>query len=293
MAIEDFILYLRTEKRYSDHSVKAYRSDLLQFQQFASANYSLADIADASEKTIRSWIAELKQEELDNNSINRKQSALRAFFHFLLQNNRISQHPMARMKALRSKKRVAVFVPISQMQKVGSNQTTDDYTNFVKSFVVELFYQTGMRISELHGLKTTDIDLVAGLIKVHGKRNKQRLIPISAEFSGTVMDYQRARNNLGVVCDASFIVKHNGRQPSLKWIYNAVNQQLSESTTLSKTSPHVLRHTFATHLLNNGANILAVKELLGHASLAATQVYTHNTIDQLKKIHKQAHPKGE
>lgn len=200
---------------------------------------------------------------------------------------------MARMKALRSKKRVAVFVPISQMQKVGSNQTTDDYTNFVKSFVVELFYQTGMRISELHGLKTTDIDLVAGLIKVHGKRNKQRLIPISAEFSGTVMDYQRARNNLGVVCDASFIVKHNGRQPSLKWIYNAVNQQLSESTTLSKTSPHVLRHTFATHLLNNGANILAVKELLGHASLAATQVYTHNTIDQLKKIHKQAHPKGE
>ncbi len=291
MTIENFISYLRTEKRYSAHSLKAYRTDLLQFAVFLNEGFGLSDPKEANEKIIRQWVASLKQSGLDNSSINRKLSALRALYNFLLQGNQIQKHPMERMKSLRLKKRVAVFVSARQMENLTENEVGETYFDLLRNVIVEMFYQTGMRISELYGLRICDIDLAGMQIKIRGKGNKERYVPFHTHLLKHLQKYLEARDRVAA-SDNSFILLENGKKPNIKRLYTIVNHELRKVTTLSKTSPHVLRHTFATHMLNNGASLLAVKELLGHSSLAATQVYTHNTIEQLKQIYQQAHPKG-
>lgn len=291
MTLTNFIRYLRTEKRYSPHSLRAYESDLQQLSSFLNDSFSLENPAEASEKMLRQWISSLKQKGLDSSSINRKQSAARAFFNFLLSNGQIQKHPMERMKSLRQKKRVASFIPVGQMEALQLQQTEERYSDLLRNVVIEMFYQTGLRISELYGLTLSDIDLTGMQIKIRGKGNKERYIPFHTNLLSHLLKYFTARDQLESDSDC-FIILENGKQPNIKWIYTLVNKELKQVSTLSKTSPHVLRHTFATHMLNNGANLLAVKELLGHSSLAATQVYTHNTIEQLKQIYQQAHPKG-
>ncbi len=292
MTTADFILYLRTEKRYSTHSLRAYQSDLMQLAQFLTESFGIINPGEANEKMLRQWVGSLKSKGLDNRSINRKQSAARTFYNFLLSHQQIEKHPMERMKSLRKKKRVAGFVSAGQMEALQHQQTGDTYADLLRNVVIEIFYQTGMRISELHGLTPSDVDLSEMQIKIRGKGNKERYVPFHTDLLVHLRKYLAARNKLNS-SSTSFILLEKGKQPNIKWIYTVVNKELQKVSTLSTTSPHVLRHTFATHILNNGADLLAVKELLGHTSLAATQVYTHNTIEKLKQIYQQAHPKGD
>ena len=291
MTIEDFINYILSEKRYSRHTAKAYESDLMQFRTFLSQTSDLFDLKQVTEKTIRSWVVSLKEKQLDNSSINRKLSSIRAYYDFLIKNEVIVTHPVTFQKALKTKKRVATFVPQSDMINYGQEVVGEQYDSLVKRVIIESFYQSGMRLSELMELKLNAVDFSNSVIKVHGKRNKQRLIPFHNGFNQLLTHYLKQRAQMNPENDY-VIINQKGKRPSSSWIYKVVSSELKKVTTLTKTSPHVLRHTFATHLLNNGASLIAVKELLGHTSLAATQVYTHNTIDQLKKIHQQAHPKG-
>lgn len=291
MTIEDYIIYIRSEKRYSQHTIRAYRTDLMQFQSFVEQYYNQISLALVEEKMIRQWIAGLKQNHLDNSSINRKISTLKGFYNFLLRNGIIEKHPVSLQKALKTKKRIAVFVPQSDMYNMVAEPMLNDFNSQVKKIAIELLYQCGLRRSELLGLNIQDIDFAQNQIKVQGKRNKQRLIPFDQSLGKLIRQYLHERMEIQPKGDW-LIVNRIGKKASESYLYNLVSETLKEGTTLTKTSPHVLRHTFATHLLNNGASLLAVKELLGHSSLAATQIYTHGTIEELKKIHQQAHPKG-
>lgn len=246
---------------------------------------------EVKETMIRDWVRHLKQQQLDNSSINRKISSVRALFDFLVRNQSMDVNPTTPLNSLKNKKRVANFVPLSDMNKVADSPSIYDYDPLLKKVIIETFYQSGLRLSELMGLQVGDLDFSTKTIKVTGKRNKQRLIPLHPNLESLLMQFLIERDKTNPPTQA-LIVNKQGKSPSKTWVYKTVNEELKKITTLTKTSPHVLRHTFATHLLNNGASLIAVKELLGHSSLAATQIYTHNTIEQLKKIHKQAHPKG-
>ncbi len=291
MTTSDFLTYLQSEKRYSPHTVKAYRIDLLQFEHFLADTFELTDVNQVQETMLRDWVRQLKQKQLDNSSINRKISSVRAFYDFLVRNQSIKVHPATQLKSLKNKKRVANFVPLSDMNKVAESPAIHNFEPLLKKVIIETFYQSGMRLSELMGLQVGDLDFSTKTIKVTGKRNKQRLIPMHPNLESLFNQFLIERDKTNPPTQA-LIINKQGRSPSKTWVYKSVNEELKKITTLTKTSPHVLRHTFATHLLNNGASLIAVKELLGHTSLAATQVYTHNTIEQLKKIHEQAHPKG-
>ncbi len=292
MLIEEFTTYLRSEKRRSPHTVKAYYTDLMQFQQFLAVHFEVTDISQATEVLFRDWVVSLKSAGTDNNSINRKRSAANMFYNFLVRNDILAANPISNLKSLKTKKRIAVYVPEKDMEKIEIATKGSSHKELLKSIIIELFYQTGMRLSELSGLKVSDIDQSNAIIKVHGKRNKVRLVPFHKGMNELLNKYKSSRAQISSA-NESFLLQGNGKKPGLSTISRIVNHQLSEVTTISKTSPHVLRHTFATHILNNGGSISAVKELLGHASLAATQVYTHNSIEQLKKVYEQAHPKGE
>lgn len=291
MTIGDFITYLQSEKRYSPHTVKAYRIDLMQFELFLADTFEQYAVIEVKETMIRDWVRHLKQQQLDNSSINRKISSVRALFDFLVRNQSMDVNPTTPLNSLKNKKRVANFVPLSDMNKVADSPSIYDYDPLLKKVIIETFYQSGLRLSELMGLQVGDLDFSTKTIKVTGKRNKQRLIPLHPNLESLLKQFLIERDKTNPPTQA-LIVNKQGKSPSKTWVYKTVNEELKKITTLTKTSPHVLRHTFATHLLNNGASLIAVKELLGHSSLAATQIYTHNTIEQLKKIHKQAHPKG-
>ncbi len=291
MTIGDFITYLQSEKRYSPHTVKAYRIDLMQFELFLADTFEQYAVIEVKETMIRDWVRHLKQQQLDNSSINRKISSVRALFDFLVRNQSMDVNPTTPLNSLKNKKRVANFVPLSDMNKVADSPSIYGFDPLLKKVIIETFYQSGLRLSELMGLQVGDLDFSTKTIKVNGKRNKQRLIPLHPNLESLLKQFLIERDKTNQPTQA-LIVNKQGKSPSKTWVYKTVNEELKKITTLTKTSPHVLRHTFATHLLNNGASLIAVKELLGHSSLAATQIYTHNTIEQLKKIHKQAHPKG-
>lgn len=288
---EDFINYIRFEKRFSNHTIVAYQNDLLQFSDFLQSTYNTNEISDANHLLIRSWIVDLMNKKITPRSVNRKITTLKTFYKFLLRQKIVSENPMLKIQAPKTSKKLPVFVEKEKMDALLDNiEFGDDFSGKRNKLIIELFYSTGMRLTELINLKITDVDFYNNQLKVLGKRNKERIIPFSQELKLTIENYLAVKKQ---VSNNEFLLTLNsGKKLYEKFVYNIVKSYLSHVTTIDKKSPHVLRHTFATHMLNNGADLNAIKDLLGHANLSATQIYTHNTVEKLKNIHKQAHPRG-
>lgn len=287
---EGFISYIRYEKRYSPHTVAAYENDLNQFMDYLRRDYGISGPGEASHMVIRSWLVSLMEQGLSPRSINRKLTTLKSFYRYLVKMGQLEASPMVRVVSPKTSKRLPVFVERDKMDLLFQGGIVpDDFPSLRDRVIVELFYATGMRLSEMVGLKEQDINFSNNTIKVLGKRNKERLIPLGNQMKSLLQIYLYEKRSFGT--DA-LIVTDTGRPVYPRFVQRTVNRLLSEVTTLEKKSPHVLRHTFATHMLNNGAELNAIKELLGHANLAATQIYTHNTIEKLKQVYEQAHPKA-
>ncbi len=290
--IQSFLEHLLFEKRYSPHTIISYQNDLKQFFDFLSTDFREYTVETISAVYIRSWLASLKRENITSKSINRKISTLKSFFKYLMKGEIIAQTPILTVVSPKGKKRLPAFVEeINTDTLFNYVEFGDDWNGKTDKLILSLFYHTGMRLSELINLKEKQIDKSYSQLKVLGKGNKERIIPVSKELLQQIEDYIHQKPvRLPDVTEV--FVNKKGKPLYPKAVYNTVKKYLSAVTTLEKKSPHVLRHTFATHLMNNGADLNAVKELLGHSSLAATQVYTHNTIEKLKDIHKKAHPKS-
>lgn len=293
---ESFLKYLRYEKRVSAHTLQAYQNDLLQFAQFLQDTFPDQKPESAGHNEIRSWIISLNTEKkLEPASINRKIASLRTFYKYLRKQEIIGNDPMQKINALKAKKRLPDFVKEEEIMKLlDENIFEDTFEGWRDRLVIELFYATGIRLSELIHLKEPDIDIGNQTIKVLGKRNKERVIPFPKSIVYTIETYRKMRDReIEAAKDHGYLfVTRKGDPCYPVLIYRIVKSYLNRFVTAEKRSPHVLRHTYATHLLNKGAEINAVKDLLGHSSLAATQIYTHNTVAKLKKIYEQAHPKA-
>lgn len=290
MGVAEFLTHLEVNKRYSLHTVESYKNDLTQFQDFFAQNFASQKINEATGKHIKAWVVSLSSQKIAARSINRKLAALRSFFKFLQQRTVISTNPVDAVISLKTKKRVPNFVDERGMEQLQEVEFDDDFEGSRNRLIIELFYATGIRLSELISLKLQDVDCVQLQIKVMGKRRKERIVPL---YSGLIPVLQTYLNHRSLVLtpEKTLFVTTKGAKLYSKLVYRVVVSALSKVTTIDKRSPHVLRHTCATHLLNNGADLLAVKEILGHNSLAATQVYTHSTFETLKKVYKQAHPR--
>jgi len=287
-----FLAYIQYEKRYSPHTVTAYRTDLDQFFTFLSAQYQTSEISDVDHSMIRSWLVFLMEHGDSPRSVNRKLTSLKSFYRFLLKEGIVENNPMRRIISPKTSKRLPEFVETENMTALLKHMEEDEgFPGLRDRIIIEMFYNTGIRLSELLNLKETDVDFHSDTVKVLGKRNKERIIPFTNKFGSLLKDYIKEKEKIFGLVPELFLTD-SGRKMYPKLIYLIVKNHLVSFTTLEKKSPHILRHTFATHLLNNGAELNAVKELLGHANLAATQVYTHNTIEKLKKIYKQAHPRA-
>lgn len=288
-----FIQYIQSEKRYSAHTIAAYERDLEQFSFFLKKKYEIEDVLLVDSEIIRSYIIDLKDENLKNRSINRKISALRSFYNYCLREKKISVTPLQGVKSMKQPKELAKFVPEHDIKKMHFEQN-DDFVVRRDELVFEILYQTGIRQAELRSIQDADVDKNAKTIKVHGKRNKDRIIPIGEELVKMIDSYIVIRNShFPNRNNSSLIVDDQGRESTPRFIYTLIHEILKEITTVEQKSPHVLRHTFATHMLNRGADIRAIQKLLGHSSLNSTQIYTHNTIDKLKDVYKKAHPYGD
>ena len=285
----DFESYLVSEKRFSEHTVTAYKKDLDQFVDFALID-SMNSLKEVNHQLVRGWIVHLIENETSNRSVNRKLSTLRTFFKWLVKNNLVEADPMLKVKGPKSEKKLPSFAKQSEMNSdLAQNYFSDDFDGIRDLLMVETFYQTGIRLSELINLKDNDISSTS--IKVLGKRNKERIIPISKRLSELIESYRTNKREL-YPNEAYFFVSNKGNKLYPKFVYRKINSYLGSVTNLDIKSPHVLRHTFATHMLNNGAGLEVLKDILGHASLSATQVYTHNSFAQLNNIYSQAHPRG-
>lgn len=293
--IQSFIDYLKFEKRYSAHTIRSYRDDLVQFFSFLETQFGSAGLKEISQSFVRSWLASLKDDEVTARTINRKISTLKSFFKFQLKNGVIENTPMFNITAPKISKRLPVFIKekdLADLTKVLITNT-ENWDGLNTKMLITVFYSTGMRLSELINMKERQVDFSRRQLKILGKGNKERIIPATDDLLGMIRDYINEKRKVFEKSDDVFLVNAKGKKLYPKYAYNLIKNILSnEVKTLDKKSPHVLRHTFATHLMNNGANLDAVKELLGHASLASTQVYTHNTIEKLKKVYKKAHPKA-
>ena len=287
-----FLSYLQFEKRYSVHTITAYTNDLIQFFDFVESQYDKFELEQVSGTMVRTWLASLKEAELTGKSLNRKISSLKSFFKFQIQNGALTKSPMETVTSPKISKRLPAFVAENDIEQLLLNLSfAEGWKGFTEKMVIQLFYSTGMRLSELIQCKQNNVDLGKKQIKVLGKGNKERILPISAELALELKKYiqQKPDEAQGV---PNLFVTEKGKPLQPRAVYTFVKFYLSQVTTLQKKSPHVLRHSFATHLMNNGADLNAVKELLGHSSLAATQVYTHNTIEKLKEVFAKAHPKA-
>ena len=291
MLIDQFISYIEAEKRFSPLTVEAYQSDMDQFAHFLKDEYGIDDLAQVKTTMVKSYIVHLKEEGLVNRSINRKTSTLRTFYKYCLRENLIEKSPMTGIKALKLPKTLVKFVTETDINKVSFGDG-DDFPTCRDRLLFELLYQTGMRQAELRGLKDGDVDKMDMQLKIHGKRNKDRMVPLSREMIQLIVQYQAMRDATFTDKAERLLLNDRGGEMTPSFVYNKVHHMLEGVTTLKQKSPHVLRHTFATHLLDEGASLVAIQKLLGHQDLATTQIYAHNTIEQLKKIHKQAHPKG-
>jgi integrase/recombinase XerC len=292
MFLEQFLKYLKFQKRYSQHTITAYNNDITQFSTFLtslSQNYSTAN-----HQSVRDWVVNLMDDGLEAKSVNRKISSLRSFYKYLLKEDIIIKNPVAKVQTPKVAKKLPSFVSDDKLSLLLDNSVfTNEFESIRDKLILELLFGTGIRLNELLQLRLGDIQLAEKTLKVLGKRNKERIIPIHSTLINSLNNYITLRNEKQFINSSdSLIITNNGNAAYAKFIYRVVHQYLSLITTQDKKSPHVLRHTFATSLLNKGADINAIKDLLGHANLAATQIYTHNSIERLKSIYKQAHPKA-
>lgn len=292
--IQVFLDHLKFQKRYSQHTVVSYQTDLVDFFNFIEKEFEATFPVEIKSSFVRSWLAGLKEKGLESKSINRKISTLKSFFKYHLRQGLIQTSPMVTILSAKVKKRLPQFVAEKDINTLFNYvEFSDDWNGKTNKLLLHLLYNTGIRQAELINLKETNIDIRNSTIKVLGKGNKERILPVSNELGQLIQQYiDNKHNNFKVPNIEILLVNKKGKKLYPKYIYTTVKKYLSDVTTIDKKSPHVLRHTFATHLMNNGADINAVKELLGHSSLAATQIYTHNTIEKLKEVHSKAHPKA-
>ncbi len=287
-----FLAYLQFEKRYSMHTITAYSNDLLQFFDFVETQYDGMPYDQITGTMVRSWLASMKEEEMTGKTLNRKISSLKSFYKYQIQQGQLAKSPMETVISPKISKRLPSFVAENDMEQLLLNLSfAEGWKGYTEKMVIQLFYATGMRLSELIQCKETQLDASKKIIKVLGKGNKERILPLSPELALELKKYI-AEKPTEAQGNPYLFVTEKGKALQPKAVYTFVKFYLSQVTTLQKKSPHVLRHSFATHLMNNGADLNAVKELLGHSSLAATQVYTHNTIEKLKEVFSKAHPKA-
>ena len=293
--IQPFLDYLKFEKRYSLHTITSYQTDLIAFFDYMQLAYNGVPLDQLSHIYIRSWLAHLKDGGMTAKSINRKISTLRSFFKYGLKMGWLAQTPMTKINAPKNEKRLPRFVAKKEVDTLFNHvEFPGDWKGKTDRLIFLILYNTGLRLSELISLKESNVDFYNDNIKVLGKGNKERIIPMSIELKHEIRTYLAAKkeHHSATFSDDVLLVGEKGQRLAPRNVYRIVKKYLSLVTTIDKKSPHILRHSFATHLTNNGADLNAVKELLGHSSLAATQVYTHNTIEKLKNIYKQAHPKA-
>jgi len=293
-SIQSFLDYLKFQKRYSLHTIISYKNDLEDFFDFTESKYGNVSIAEISSTLIRTWLADLKQNKIASKSINRKISTLKSFFKYQLKKEIIGVSPMATIVSLKVSKRLPSFINENDIDTLFNHvDFPDTWEGKTTRLLLQIFYQTGMRLSELINLKETQIDKSNSNIKVLGKGNKERIIPVNKMMLDDILVYINEKKSKAENYAPNYLlINEKGKNLQPKYVYTIVKQYLSVVTTNERKSPHILRHSFATHLTNNGADINAVKELLGHSSLAATQIYTHNSIEKLKEIHKKSHPKS-
>ena len=290
--LNSFLDYLRFQKRYSKHTIIAYKKDLEDFFLFIADGYESMDVKLITSAIVRTWLARLKEENITSKSINRKISSLKSFFKFLLKEGVIDATPMSTITSPKINKRLPIYIEEKDVQTLFEYvEFPHNYTGQAERLIMQLFYNTGFRVSELINLKISQIDFSNNYIKVLGKGNKERIIPVHKDLLYKLKDFISKKAVEAKSNDLIF-TSEKGKPMYAKQVYNIVKKYLSLVTTVQKKSPHILRHSFATHLTNNGADLNAVKELLGHSSLAATQVYTHNSIEKLKEVFKKAHPKA-
>ncbi|MDH6312793.1 integrase/recombinase XerC [Parabacteroides sp. PFB2-10] len=294
MFIDDFLDYLQYERSYSEHTLLAYRKDLSQFREYAEIHQEGVFSPSTIDKDlVRNWIVYLLDSGFSPTTVNRKLSSLKSFFKYLIKQNVLSSNPLRLLNGPKTKKGLPYFVKEKEMELLlDSDHFDEDFEGVRDRLILELFYDTGVRLSELTYLKDSDIDFGAMLVKVKGKRNKERLIPFAEGLKSLLQTYIALRNREIGIASPSLFVKKNGEPASTSTIYNIVKRNLKQIPALGKCSPHVLRHSFATSMLNNGAELNAVKEILGHSSLASTSVYTHTTFEELKKVY-HAHPRAK
>jgi len=294
MFLTQFSNYLSLEKNYSDHTVNAYTKDVASFQRFCKEVYQVEDIDNTEYVTIRQWIVTLSDDKIANRTINRKITSLKAYFLFLRNTGVSDRNPLAKHKALKIERKLEIPFSEMEMKSVGDIQVfSDDFTGRRNKLIIDLLYATGIRRAELINLKISDVSFLSNQLKVLGKRNKERLIPLLNKLKVSFERYYEARDKLSYYEDPDLVfLTKTGKKIYGTLVYRVVDAYFTAISGKVKKSPHILRHTFATHLLSNGADLNAVKELLGHASLASTQMYTHNNISELKKVHALRHPRS-
>tara|TARA_B100000809_G_C15073890_1_gene507075 strand:- start:404 stop:1291 length:888 start_codon:yes stop_codon:yes gene_type:complete len=290
--IDAFLEYLSLEKKYSVHTVTAYKADLVSFRDFLATEYHQEELLSVHYPQIRNWIVSLVDSKISNRTINRKVSSLRSFYKFLQKIKQIKINPLSKHRALKVAKKVQVPFSSKEINLViNSIDEEHDFTSARNKLIVELFYSTGIRRTELINIKEVDVSFSNGVIKVLGKRNKERYVPLLKSVIPTLKKYLELKKEFSKELEVLFITE-KGNKIYETLVYRIINSYFSNISTKVKKSPHILRHSFATHLLNEGADLNSVKELLGHSSLASTQVYTHNSLDEIKKVYNQAHPRS-
>lgn len=289
-----FLEYLQFEKRYSRHTIVSYETDLTQLQDYLAVSMGNMGLDEVTTLILRSWLANMKDAGMDTRSINRKISAIKSFYRFLLRKELVVRNPAALLRLMKTSKRLPAFLDEADsgaLMQEGRGE--EGWKGYTRQVILEILYSCGLRVSELVGLREKHVDTGLRQIKVLGKGNKERVIPMKAELADLLGQYMAEKRKQLEQPDVTFLlVTEKGQKLYSKYVYREVNEELMAFRNVTKKSPHLMRHTFATQLANNGADLNAIKSLLGHSSLAATQVYTHNTIDKLKDIHKKAHPKA-
>ena len=292
--IQEFLNYLAFQKRYSRHTVISYQNDLTGFFDFIFLQYQSIALKEITAPVVRSWLALLKENKAASKTINRKISSLKSFFKYQLKMGHIEMSPMMTISALKVSRRLPSFIAEKDISHLLTGENfPSDWEGKMNLLIIEILYETGIRLSELINLKERHVDRSASVIKVLGKGNKERLIPVNNQLLRKIEEYILEKKiQFPESSGIYLLINKKGKMLYPKYVYNMVKYYLGQVSTNEKRSPHILRHSFATHLTNNGAQINAIKELLGHSSLAATQVYTHNTIEKLKEVHKRSHPKS-